>query len=160
MTVHVFDSSESSLTSGFEVLTLIRYSWVTFVFLFFMLGSVPSLRAEVASGSQRCGSDSCSREHPPQKIATTGRIVTISPTDRTMRVSSSLTLRITTGIQPKHTSSIKNADEYTVVTTGDTVFQDGVDVINFADFKCGETISIHGVLKGTTLTAVRLAKWD
>ena len=160
MRVRVFDSSESSLTSGFQVLTLMRYSWAAVALLFFMLGSTTSLRAEVASGSHRCGSESCSREHPAQKIATTGRIVTISATDRTMRVSSSLTLRTATGTQPKHTSSVKSADEYTVVTTGETVFQDGVDVIHFEDFKCGETISIHGVLKGTTLTAFRLAKWE
>jgi hypothetical protein len=57
-------------------------------------------------------------------------------------------------------SSVKNAYEYTVVTTGDTLFQDGVDAIRFEDFKSGETISIHGVLKGTTLTAFRLAKWE
>ena len=77
-----------------------------------------------------------------------------------MRVSSSLLLRDGEEAQPKRTSSVKNADEYTVVTTDNTVFQDGADAINFEDFKSGETISIHGVLKGTTLTAFRLAKWE
>jgi hypothetical protein len=122
-----------------------------------MLGFLPSLRAERASdfiakinsrGSQRCGSESCGHDHPAPTIATTGRIITISATGRTMRVSNS------------SNSSVKNAYEYTVVTTGDTLFQDGVDAIRFEDFKSGETISIHGVLKGTTLTAFRLAKWE
>jgi hypothetical protein len=136
------------------MVTLIRYSWTAFILLFFMLGSTPSLRAEapdfIAKNSHRCGSESCRRDHPPQTIATTGRIVTISATGRTMRVSNS----------SKSTSTVKNVYEYTIVTTGDTVFQDGVDAIRFEDFKSGETISIHGVLKGTTLTASRLAKWE
>jgi hypothetical protein len=50
-------------------------------------------------------------------------------------------------------------DEYTVVTTQDTVFQDGGEAIRFEDFKTGETISIHGVLGGSTITASRIAKW-
>jgi hypothetical protein len=53
-----------------------------------------------------------------------------------------------------------NLNEYTVVTNNDTVFQDGIDSIRFEDFKTGETISIHGLLSGSTLTASRLAKWD
>src|SRR5438876_10738495 len=52
-----------------------------------------------------------------------------------------------------------NLDEYTVVVTKDTVSQDGSDSIRLEDFKNGETISIHGVLSGNTLTASRLAKW-
>jgi hypothetical protein len=137
-----------------------RYSWATVILLFFTLGSIPSLRAEAASRSHRCGSELCSRDHPPQTIATTGRIVTISATERTMTVSSSLALRNGNGDQPKRVPGLKNPDEYIVVTTGNTVFQDGVDAIHFEDFKSGETISIHGMLKGTTLTALRLAKWQ
>jgi hypothetical protein len=57
-------------------------------------------------------------------------------------------------------NSNANLNEYTVVTTRDTVFEDGGDSIRFEDFKNGETISIHGLLKGTTLTASRVAKWD
>jgi hypothetical protein len=153
------------LSRGALMVTLIRYSGAIFVLLSFMLGSTPPLRAEVASdfivkNSHRCGSESCRRDHPPQTIATTGRIVTISATDRTIRVTNSLPPRTGGDGQPKSTSSVKNAYEYTIVTTGDTVFQDGVDVIRFEDFKSGETISIHGVLKGTTLTASRLAKWE
>src|SRR5207253_10634325 len=53
-----------------------------------------------------------------------------------------------------------NLDEYTVVVTKDTVIQDGGDSIRLEDFKTGETISIHGVLSGTTLTASRIAKWS
>jgi hypothetical protein len=56
--------------------------------------------------------------------------------------------------------SAANIEEYNVVTTSGTLFQDGADPIRFDDFTAGETISIHGVLKGTVLTASRLAKWD
>jgi hypothetical protein len=56
--------------------------------------------------------------------------------------------------------NIEHLDEYTVLTTSDTLFQDGSDSIAFEDFKTGETISIHGELKGTILTASRLAKWN
>lgn len=52
-----------------------------------------------------------------------------------------------------------NLDEYTVVTTKDTVFRDGGESIRFEDFKAGETISIHGVLSSGTITASRIAKW-
>ena len=53
-----------------------------------------------------------------------------------------------------------NLNEYTVVANSDTVFQDGIDPLRFEDFKSGETISIHGLLSGSTLTASRIAKWD
>ena len=53
-----------------------------------------------------------------------------------------------------------NLDEYTVVVTRDTVIEDGSDSIRLEDFKSGETISIHGSLTGTTLTASRIAKWS
>jgi hypothetical protein len=163
------------------VLTFIRHRYAALIFLFFMLGSIPSLRAELAfdfiaetscivvpvingHGPYRFlidkGAKSNVREHTPQTIATTGRIITISATDRTMMVSGSLPLRTGKEDQPKRTSSVTSASHYTVVTTGDTVFQDGADAIRFEDFKSGETISIHGVLKGTTLTASRLAKWE
>ena len=38
--------------------------------------------------------------------------------------------------------------------------EDGGDSIRLEDFKAGETISIHGSLTGTTLTASRIAKWS
>src|SRR5262249_4511938 len=53
----------------------------------------------------------------------------------------------------------KNPDEYTVVVTKDTVFQDGAEDIRFEDFRTGETISIHGVQTGITVTASRIANW-
>jgi len=53
-----------------------------------------------------------------------------------------------------------NLNEFTVLTTDDTVFQDGIDPLRFEDFRSGETISIHGVLNGSTLKASRIAKWD
>jgi hypothetical protein len=55
--------------------------------------------------------------------------------------------------------SINNLEEYTVVVTDETVFQDGSETIRLEDFRNGETISIHGVLSGNTLTASRIAKW-
>jgi len=62
---------------------------------------------------------------------------------------------------PKTVPDVQNnLDEYTVVVTKDTVIQDGGDSIRLEDFKTGETISIHGVLNGTTLTASRVAKWS
>ncbi len=63
--------------------------------------------------------------------------------------------------QSKSPSEPTNSlDEYTVVATDETEFKNGGDSIRFDDFKSGETISIHGVLKGKTLTASRVAKWD
>jgi hypothetical protein len=52
-----------------------------------------------------------------------------------------------------------NLEEYTVVTTDDTSYQDGGDSIRFEDFRSGDVISIHGSLRGSTLTASRIAKW-
>ncbi|PYS42771.1 MAG: hypothetical protein DMG14_02930 [Acidobacteria bacterium] len=52
-----------------------------------------------------------------------------------------------------------NLEEYTVAITKDTVFQDGGEYIRFEDFRAGETISIHGLLNGNTVTASRIAKW-
>jgi hypothetical protein len=55
---------------------------------------------------------------------------------------------------------VNNLDEYTVIITKDTVIQDGGDNIRLEDFKTGETISIHGILSGSVLTASRIAKWS
>ena len=55
--------------------------------------------------------------------------------------------------------TVNTLEEYTVVVTRDTVIQDGADSIRLEDFKTGETISIHGALNGTVLTASRIAKW-
>ena len=57
-------------------------------------------------------------------------------------------------------SEMFNPNEFLVVTTDNTVFQDGIDPLRLEDFHAGETISIHGVLSGTTLQASRIAKWD
>jgi len=59
----------------------------------------------------------------------------------------------------KQAEDINSLEEYTVVVTHDTVFQDGAEYIEFDDFRTGETISIHGSLDGNTLTASRIAKW-
>ena len=56
--------------------------------------------------------------------------------------------------------AVNNLDEYTVIITKDTVVQDGGETIRLEDFKAGETISIHGLLSGSTLTASRIAKWS
>lgn len=52
-----------------------------------------------------------------------------------------------------------NLEEYTVVVTDETIFQDGGESLRFEDFRSGEMISIHGDLSGSTLTASRIAKW-
>jgi len=66
-----------------------------------------------------------------------------------------------TAPRPEPTSDVANGlNAYTVVTTSRTVFEDGADSINFDDFTNGETISIHGLFKGTILIASRLAKWN
>jgi hypothetical protein len=56
-------------------------------------------------------------------------------------------------------NSTNTLEEYTVVTNNDTAFEDGSDSIRFEDFKAGETVSIHGVLSGSTVAASRIAKW-
>jgi hypothetical protein len=62
---------------------------------------------------------------------------------------------------PKTTTEpTNNLEEYTVVITKETVFQDGSDLIRLEDFRAGEVISIRGGLNGSTLTASRIAKWD
>lgn len=55
---------------------------------------------------------------------------------------------------------VANPNEYMILTTNDTAFQDGPDSLRFEDFKTGETISVHGELRGAILTATRIAKWD
>ena len=96
-------------------------------------------------------------------LATTGRIVSMDLKNKTFKVRASegfsgptVLLVGGAGIHlPGHA-----ANEYTVVTTGKTLFQDGGESITMEDFKTGETISIHGTLNGTTLTATRIAKWS
>jgi len=60
---------------------------------------------------------------------------------------------------PKSQQKTNSLEEYTVIITDDTLLQDGVDSLRFEDFKNGETISIHGILDGSVLTASRVAKW-
>jgi Domain of unknown function (DUF5666) len=60
----------------------------------------------------------------------------------------------------RKTGSAHSLDDYTVVITSKTLFQDGGDPIRLEDFTPGETISIHGVLSGRTLTASRISKWS
>jgi hypothetical protein len=148
-----------------------------------MLTVAVALLAATSAFSSNC----FTREHPVQMIATTARIIKINAKNRTLVVSSSEKAAVQqTVVQkespvqrlvfqlpgitfprgimiPQTPQSIPNIaymGEYTVLTTGDTLFQDGSDSIPFEDFKTGEIISIHGALKGTILTASRLAKWD
>ncbi|HLH31410.1 MAG TPA: DUF5666 domain-containing protein [Terriglobia bacterium] len=115
-------------------------------------------------------------------IATTGRIVRIDMKTRTLKVrggeglpvkapdiKESLWQRIGMKMPSVHMpvslrislpGRTANLSEFTVVTTDDTVFQDGADPLRLEDFKSGETISIHGLLSGGTLQASRIAKWD
>jgi len=121
-------------------------------------------------------------------IATTGRIVTIDLQNKLLRVRGSDIEPARNLIRPKHrfstamislpgglsihiplrvdrnpaktSANTPNLDEYTVVITGKTLIQDGGDPIRLEDFGEGETISIHGVLNGNTLTASRISKWS
>ena len=54
---------------------------------------------------------------------------------------------------------VSGPEEFIVVITNDTVFQDGSDCIELQDFRPGETVSIHGSLNANILTATRIAKW-
>jgi hypothetical protein len=63
-------------------------------------------------------------------------------------------------VSSKSASETINPNEFLVVTTDDTLFQDGSEPLRLEDFHVGETISIHGSLNGTTLKASRIAKWD
>ena len=65
----------------------------------------------------------------------------------------------TKSVQKTPDTKDNNAGEYTVVTTENTSFQDGSETLRFEDFRNGETISIHGVVDGSTVTASRIAKW-
>ncbi len=120
-------------------------------------------------------------------IATTGRIVMIDLKNRTLRVrgsgnegvpmfvktksgpSSMITLpggltihipRRVDRIPPKTTAGALPPNEYTVIVTSKTLIQDGAESVRLEDFREGETISIHGVFKGNTLTASKIAKWS
>ena len=103
-------------------------------------------------------------------IATTARIIRINSRTRTLvvRSSESPAARSVSDLEVSWTMipggipvslPPRSGSEYTVVTTSDTAFQDGSDPLQFEDFKRGETISIHGVKSGHTLTASRVAKW-
>ena len=63
-------------------------------------------------------------------------------------------------ISSRSASETINPNEFLVITTDDTLFQDGSEPLRLEDFRVGEIISIHGALNGTTLTASRIAKWD
>ena len=97
--------------------------------------------------------DSPSRKPKPMFIATTGRIVAIDTKARTMTLSNSAGPAILQLVP-------SGLSEFTVATTTDTLFQDGAEPIRFEDFKLGETISVHGRLRGSVLKASRVAKWD
>ena len=121
-------------------------------------------------------------------IATTGRIMMIDLKNKTLRVRASddqftqrflqakqgdtspvitfpggATIRFPqrTGKHPSPAgSTTPNLNQYMVVITGKTVFQDGAEPMRLEDFTVGETISIHGWYAGNTLTASRIAKWS
>jgi hypothetical protein len=123
-------------------------------------------------------------------IATTGRIVTIDLQTKMLRVRGSdseparnfirpkrrfsspvitlpgrlgihIPVRVERNPNPSKTAAgVPNLDKYTVVITSKTLIQDGAEDIRLEDFAAGETISIHGILKGNTLTASRISKWS
>jgi hypothetical protein len=136
------------------------------------------------------GADRFARDPEQISLATTGRIIRLDLKNRTLKVrgSDNQSLRnisqmmqslkqrigftlpggIAIGLPGRNGKSsakpageaTNNLEEYTVVITGETVIQDGGETIRLQDFKVGETISIHGVLMGDTLTASRIAKWE
>jgi hypothetical protein len=121
-------------------------------------------------------------------IATTGRIVAIDLQNKMLRVRGSdseparnlirlkrhftspvitlpggLSIHIPLRVDrnpSKTTASAPNLDKYTVVITNKTLIRDGAEDIRLEDFTAGETISIHGVLKGNILVASRISKWS
>lgn len=123
-------------------------------------------------------------------LATTGRIVAIDLQNKMLRVRGSDNEPVRNLARPKHHFSppliifpgglgihiplrvdrnpnlsktapaIPNLDEYTVVITSKTLIRDGGDPIRLEDFTEGETISIHGVINGSILTASRISKWS
>lgn len=121
-------------------------------------------------------------------IATTGRIVSIDLQNKLLRVRGSDIEPARNLLRPKHhfavttislpggfnihipvrvernsaktSANTPNLDEYTVVINSNTLIQDGGDPIRLEDFSEGETISIHGVLNGSMLTASRISKWS
>ena len=109
--------------------------------------------------------DAADRDHfAPDStlLATTGRIVSMDLKNKTFKIRASEgfagpTVLLVGGVSVRLPG--RAANDYTVVTTGKTLFQDGGEPIKMEDFKAGETISIHGTLNGNILTATRIAKW-
>jgi hypothetical protein len=56
-------------------------------------------------------------------------------------------------------SRLSPSFEYSVIITDSTVLMDGGVSLKFEDFKMGDHISVHGVLTGDRLKAVRVSKW-
>lgn len=133
--------------------------------------------------------DRANLEPEQMSIATTGRILRVDLKNRTLKVRAaesqaarapeikeSLWQRL--GVKmpvmkmpnvhmpsisislPGRNSKTSSPNEFMVITTDATVFQDGSDSIRLEDFRSGETVSIHGMLDGSTLKASRIAKWD
>ena len=130
--------------------------------------TVVSIAVMSIFGAARINGDNGDQERT--SIATTARIIRINSKAKTMVVRSSEGSAVRSGpaiempgvMIPGRISITlpeRAGAEFTVVTTGDTTFQDGVDPLQFEDFKRGETISIHGVRSGRVVTASRVAKW-
>ena len=130
--------------------------------------TVVSIAVMSIFGVARINGDNGDQERT--SIATTARIIRINSKAKTMVVRSSEGSAVRSGpaiempgvMIPGRISITlpeRAGAEFTVVTTGDTTFQDGVDPLQFEDFKRGETISIHGVRSGRIVTASRVAKW-
>jgi len=127
-------------------------------------------------------SDRFAGKPPNIPISTTGRIITVDPVARTMKIRGSEDIAAHSAgdrlagilcsgsIKVSFPANLRQArptvnladhlGEYKLVTTGDTIFQDGADSIRFEDFGIGETVSIRGILNESVLTASRVAKWD
>jgi hypothetical protein len=120
------------------------------------------LRVDLKSGTLKVrGAESQSSKNAPEiKESLWQRIGVRMPNVRMPgRIAIALPGR-NSKISSKSASETINPNEFLVVTTDDTLFQDGSDPLRLEDFHVGETISIHGSLNGTTLKASRIAKWD
>ena len=154
------------------------------------MNRILSLALLFAAAVSLNAADRFARDPEQISIATTGRIMKLDLKNKTLRVrgSDAQTVRnvsqmmqslrqrigvtlpggIAIGLPGRNGKTPSkpagdpgnNLDEYTVIITNDTVIQDGGEPIRLEDFKVGETISIHGLLSGTTIRASRIAKWS
>jgi hypothetical protein len=118
------------------------------------------VRVDLKAGTLKVRGSETVRNVPEMRESLWQRLGVRMPAVRVPGITISLPGRTAKNTPAKPAPDALNLNEYTVLTTDDTVFQDGIDSLRLEDFRSGETISIHGVLDGSTLKASRIAKWD